>query len=46
MISLVIGKFSTAGWSAYPPYSEAQFSPGVGVDYWTWAILVGGLARC
>ena len=43
MISLVIGRFSTAGWSAYPPYSEAQFSPGVGVDYWIWAILVGGV---
>ena len=43
MISLVIGKFSAAGWSAYPPYSEAQFSPGVGVDYWIWAILVGGI---
>jgi cytochrome o ubiquinol oxidase subunit 1 len=40
VISLVIGKFSAAGWSAYPPYSEAQFSPGVGVDYWIWAILV------
>ncbi len=43
MISLVIGRFSTAGWGAYPPYSEAQFSPGVGVDYWIWAILVGGV---
>jgi cytochrome o ubiquinol oxidase subunit 1 len=43
MISLVIGKFSTAGWSAYPPYSEAQFSPGVGVDYWIWAILISGV---
>jgi cytochrome o ubiquinol oxidase subunit I len=43
IISLVIGKFSTAGWSAYPPYSEAQFSPGVGVDYWIWAILVSGV---
>ena len=43
MISLVIGEFSTAGWSAYPPYSEAQFSPGVGVDYWIWAILVSGV---
>ena len=43
MISLVIGKFSSAGWSAYPPYSEAQFSPGVGVDYWIWAILVSGV---
>ncbi|MGH6704360.1 MAG: cbb3-type cytochrome c oxidase subunit I [Bradyrhizobium sp.] len=43
MISLVIGQFSTAGWSAYPPYSEAQSSPGVGVDYWIWAILVSGV---
>lgn len=43
MISLVIGKFSAAGWSAYPPHSEAQFSPGVGVDYWIWAILVSGV---
>jgi cytochrome o ubiquinol oxidase subunit I len=43
MTSLVIGKFSTAGWNAYPPYSEAQFSPGVGVDYWIWAILVSGV---
>jgi cytochrome o ubiquinol oxidase subunit 1 len=43
MISLVIGKFSAAGWSAYPPYSEAQFSPGVGVDYWIWATLVAGV---
>jgi cytochrome o ubiquinol oxidase subunit 1 len=43
MTSLVIGKFSAAGWSAYPPYSEAQFSPGVGVDYWIWAILVSSV---
>jgi cytochrome o ubiquinol oxidase subunit 1 len=43
MVSLVIGKFSSAGWNAYPPYSEAQFSPGVGVDYWIWAILVSGI---
>ena len=43
MVSLVIGKFSTAGWSAYPPYSELKFSPGVGVDYWIWTILISGL---
>jgi cytochrome o ubiquinol oxidase subunit 1 len=43
MISLVIGKFSTAGWSAYPPYAEAQFTPGEGVDYWIWTILVSGI---
>ena len=40
MTSLVIGTFSGAGWSAYPPYSELQSSPGVGVDYWIWAVLV------
>ena len=43
LISLVIGRFSTAGWSAYPPYSEVQFSPDVGVDYWIWAILVSSV---
>jgi cytochrome o ubiquinol oxidase subunit I len=43
MTSLVIGKFSTVGWNAYPPYSETQFSPGVGVDYWIWAILLSGV---
>jgi cytochrome o ubiquinol oxidase subunit 1 len=40
MVSLVIGQFSTAGWNAYPPHSEAPASPGVGVDYWIWAILL------
>ena len=43
MVSLVIGKFSTAGWTAYPPYSGAEFNPGVGVDYWLWAILISGI---
>ncbi len=42
MISLVLGRFSTAGWSAYPPYSELTFSPGTGVDYWIWAVLIAG----
>ena len=37
MISLVIGDFSTGGWSAYPPYTEPNFQPGVGPDYWIWA---------
>ena len=43
LISLVIGKFSTAGWSGYPPYSGLEFSPGVGVDYWIWAVLISGV---
>ena len=43
MMSLVIGRFSTAGWTAYPPYSGAEFNPGVGVDYWLWAVLISGI---
>ena len=43
MVSLVIGKFSTAGWTGYPPYSGAEANPGVGVDYWIWAVLISGV---
>jgi cytochrome o ubiquinol oxidase subunit I len=43
LISLVIGKFSTAGWTAYPPYSGIEYSPGVGVDYWLWAVILSGV---
>ncbi|WP_395714696.1 cbb3-type cytochrome c oxidase subunit I [Reyranella sp.] len=43
MVSLVIGKFSTAGWTGYPPYSGIQYNPGVGVDYWIWALLISGI---
>ena len=43
MISLVIGKFSTGGWTGYPPYTELDFSPGVGPDYWIWALTLAGL---
>lgn len=43
MVSLMIGKFSTAGWTAYPPYSGVAYSPYVGVDYWIWAVLISGI---
>jgi len=43
MISLVIGKFSTGGWSGYPPYTELAFSPGVGPDYWIWAVTLSSI---
>ncbi|MGD8430631.1 MAG: cbb3-type cytochrome c oxidase subunit I, partial [Ectothiorhodospiraceae bacterium] len=43
MMSLVLGKFSTAGWTGYPPYSELAYSPGVGVDYWIWSVFIAGL---
>jgi len=42
-ISLVVGHFSGTGWLAYPPLSELQYSPGVGVDYWIWAVQISGV---
>ena len=44
MVSLAVGEFSTAGWSGYPPYSELQYSPGEGVDYWILALMLSGTA--
>ncbi len=41
--SLVLGEFSAAGWLAYPPLSGLKYSPGVGVDYWIWALQIGGV---
>ena len=43
MISLAIGQFSTAGWTGYPPYSEINYTPSVGVDYWIWALQISGV---
>jgi len=42
-MSLGIGEFSAAGWLAYPPLSELQYSPGVGVDYWIWSLQIAGI---
>ncbi|GBR13735.1 cytochrome o ubiquinol oxidase subunit I [Komagataeibacter nataicola NRIC 0616] len=42
-VSLFIGEFSQCGWLAYPPLSEQQFSPGVGVDYYIWAVQLSGV---
>jgi cytochrome o ubiquinol oxidase subunit 1 len=42
-LSLIIGEFSAAGWLSYPPLSELQFSPGVGVDYWIWSLQIAGV---
>ncbi len=42
-VSLVIGEFARTGWLAYPPLSELQFSPGVGVDYYLWALQIAGV---
>lgn len=40
---LIGGEFSAAGWLAYPPLSELEFSPGPGVDYWIWALQIAGV---
>lgn len=42
-LSLIVGEFSAAGWLAYPPLSELAYSPGVGVDYWLWALQIAGV---
>jgi cytochrome o ubiquinol oxidase subunit I len=42
-VSLAIGEFAQTGWVAYPPLSELQFSPGVGVDYYLWALQISGI---
>jgi cytochrome o ubiquinol oxidase subunit 1 len=42
-ISLVVGEFARTGWLVYPPLSELDYSPGVGVDYYLWALLISGV---
>ncbi len=43
MLSLFVGEFAQTGWLAFPPLSELQYSPGVGVDYYIWALQISGL---
>ena len=42
-ISLVVGEFARTGWLPFPPLSELAYSPGVGVDYYCWAIQISGI---
>jgi len=42
-LSLVIGEFARTGWLPYPPLSELQYSPGVGVDYYLWSLQIAGV---
>ncbi|MEM7404084.1 MAG: cytochrome o ubiquinol oxidase subunit I [Pseudomonadota bacterium] len=43
MASLFVGEFATTGWLAYPPLSGAEGSPGIGVDYYIWALQIAGV---
>jgi cytochrome o ubiquinol oxidase subunit I len=42
-LSLFIGEFARTGWLPFPPLSEIAYSPGVGVDYYLWAIQISGV---
>jgi cytochrome o ubiquinol oxidase subunit I len=42
-LSLVVGEFARTGWLPYPPLSELTYSPGVGVDYYLWAVQISGV---
>jgi cytochrome o ubiquinol oxidase subunit 1 len=42
-ISLVVGEFARTGWLPYPPLSETEYLPGVGVDYYLWALQISGI---
>lgn len=43
MVSLFVGEFSTAGWLNYVPVANLQNSPGVGPDYYLWALQIAGI---
>ncbi|MBS0524187.1 MAG: cbb3-type cytochrome c oxidase subunit I [Proteobacteria bacterium] len=42
-VSLFVGEFARTGWLPYPPLSETAYSPGVGVDYYLWAVQISGI---
>ncbi|HEY1613836.1 MAG TPA: cbb3-type cytochrome c oxidase subunit I [Rhizomicrobium sp.] len=42
-VSLFVGEFARTGWLPYPPLSESAYSPGVGVDYYLWAVQISGI---
>jgi cytochrome o ubiquinol oxidase subunit 1 len=42
MVSLGVGEFSKTGWTGIAPLFEKEYSPGTGVDYWLWAVQIGG----
>ena len=42
-LSLVVGEFARTGWLPYPPLSEVTYSPGVGPDYYVWALQISGI---
>jgi cytochrome o ubiquinol oxidase subunit 1 len=37
------GEYAATGWLAVAPLSGKEFSPGVGVDYWIWSLMISGI---
>ena len=42
-LSLFLGEFAATGWVSYPPLAGIKLSPGVGVDYYIWALQLSGI---
>src|SRR5215208_6313823 len=42
-VSLFLGEFARTGWLGFPPLSEKEFSPGVGVDYYLVSLQISGV---
>ena len=40
---VVGGQYAATGWLAVQPLASKQFSPGVGVDYWIWSLMISGI---
>jgi cytochrome o ubiquinol oxidase subunit 1 len=43
MISLMVGEFSTGGWTSYPSFTGRLINPGVGPDYYILAVGISGI---
>lgn len=37
------GHYAATGWLAVQPLAAKQFSPGTGVDYWIWSLMISGI---
>jgi len=37
------GQYAATGWLAVQPLASKAFSPGVGVDYWVWSLMISGI---
>ena len=43
LVNISLFTSSRVGWLPYPPLSGLEYSPGVGVDYYLWALQISGV---